>query len=1690
MSTQSSMSRSGEENTEQHAIGDQAHASTDAVEKILRNLLDELQRGRGVVDENVWSYKTKDWATSVHAADIDGDGDTEILVGSRDGYIHALTKWKTSKWETLPSDTRAWIRTVVGIERGDDSHPDQQASRVCVIAGSSNGCVYGLDQKGIVVAARDLHSGIRKVLVNPLYTTEVIVGTEDGCVYMLERESLKVRWRRDQLGGTIRSLFFYDLNSDNVGEILAASGDGHIYILDSAGNILDKIATIYKVYALYVARLNTKNEITIVAGTSNRHKPLLAWTVIPQDGQQPHFSEVQSLTPDDSPFESRIYAIHVADINQDGQLEILLGAEDGYLYILDQRCQLLWKHFVGQRVSNIYTADIDHDGIVEVLLGMEDNNVQGLHVALNSGDDLYKAIHKHYGDLMQASLDSNSIPTMERQLLRHLVKEQVPPPIYNHMEWFDAINLMHKHDYQEALPLLLRLRRQRVQHFWSSPMTGKGYIRTLAYGEYVKDDVSELLFGTEEGSIVIVDIAGKTGGRARDITFTCGIFQLESQTLDADKADAILALTSDHRVRLLDDHGNIIRELELQDEDVVLSLYIYKQGDRALDALSEIWVTLAGNRIYVYDGKLECRLDTIETRENNRLVCTYDLGLDASNARQIITATANNNVYVYRRDHTECWHYDRIRDRIRAICVTDVDRDGHAEVIVGSEDRNVYVLDDGGHLKWRYSIPHRVLAIATADVDNDGYIEILLGSQDGYLYVLSADGDLLWKYKASDRVTAIVARDLHAYDSGHDKVVEICLAAGDTLEIIQALDHKEVTKQIDKCWKNLLNYLGFDHPIETMHPYMRDDNEDIRALARAKRAGRTDLKPQKEDLDAYRKALDTEESPEARKELARLAAILDRNHCDDEQCRNLVRQMLPRLCADPQQEVKLAVIALLDRLTTTSLCFEYLDRFSLSADPCVRRAVVRKLDQLIVREAAAVLPRLLKLAQDEEEWVLQETGRSLAHYFFIHQADLFTGIQKLVDQRTEFVVMQQIASSSRGTALYNVFHVLTKLLTASTGQEDAPFEHTLREFVDVLQEPQLSGIPLHEGVKQKYQELYQLFCVHSIADIAQYTWCGDSDLLEAASHSARLSSILNGLNRVIETIKNFQKRKVVGDRLAALIDANDMLMDLYGQLPSAQEEHVAHSHSGMPPEDYTLKRILSEWKRIIYQEIRRVRGNAKLSIDLKHEDMQLEEKAVISFHITNHGRSPAEKVRLRLEESQDYYIVGCSEVEVPEIATHSPVDVNFTIQPVASSLHLLWHVVYNDAEGQDKESKWDEELHLSSSHASFTTIPNPYMAGRPLQPHESEVFFGREEDLLFLREKLVYPASRNNVLLIGQRRSGKTSLLYRFIAKIRPEDECVPILIDLQNLAEKQTCSQLLRAIALTIFSALQHEAINVAHPDTLDFDKDPTSAFDQFLDQATQTHTKTLILLIDELETLKHMLDSGNLPPSFFPYLRSLMQHRHNISFLLAGAPKLLHLTEPCWAELFNVLLSYSLSTLKPEEATDLITRPVRGALTYGNLALDKLRRLTDNQPYFIQLMCEALVRYCNYKHKSYVNSNDVDIICDEVTARPEHFYWIWDEIQQAKKARFVLSALAQERGEEDHVFTLEEIKDYFEEVGYPFERRKVVSVLTILVQEGFVKEEVYGSQYRIPIGLLRAWLGKTKPLDQHVQEKKSDSE
>jgi len=100
--------------------------------------------------------------------------------------------------------------------------------------------------------------------------------------------------------------------------------------------------------------------------------------------------------------------------------------------------------------------------------------------------------------------------------------------------------------------------------------------------------------------------------------------------------------------------------------------------------------------------------------------------------------------------------------------VGDVDGDGDVEIIVGSWDRNIYMLDHEGHYVWHYHVADSVWSTASlADLDHDGDLEIIVGTDitgggilpDGYrptdggfVLILDKDGKLLARRQMNEAI--------------------------------------------------------------------------------------------------------------------------------------------------------------------------------------------------------------------------------------------------------------------------------------------------------------------------------------------------------------------------------------------------------------------------------------------------------------------------------------------------------------------------------------------------------------------------------------------------------------------------------------------------------------------------------------------------------------------------------------------------------------------------------------------------------------------------------------------------------------------------------------------------------------------------------------------------------------------------
>ena len=186
------------------------------------------------------------------------------------------------------------------------------------------------------------------------------------------------------------------------------------------------------------------------------------------------------------------------------------------------------------------------------------------------------------------------------------------------------------------------------------------------------------------------------------------------------------------------------------------------------------------------------------------------------------------------------------------------------------------------------------------------------------------------------------------------------------------------------------------------------------------------------------------------------------------------------------------------------------------------------------------------------------------------------------------------------------------------------------------------------------------------------------------------------------------------------------------------------------------------------------------------------------------------------------------------------------------------------------------------------TVPlaNPYVVGSPVT--QSAMFFGQQDVFDFVRQTLVGRHQDNVIVLYGQRRTGKPSVLYQMRHHMDPA--YMPILIDLQGIS-LDSLSSFFRELAITIQRQLRRDwDIQVPRPEREAFVENPLEFFEEgFLNTVWEAiGDRHLLLMIDEALRLEEQVQSGKLEPQVFDHIRSLVQHSLRLNFIFSVGTRL----------------------------------------------------------------------------------------------------------------------------------------------------------------------------------------------------------
>ncbi len=302
-------------------------------------------------------------------------------------------------------------------------------------------------------------------------------------------------------------------------------------------------------------------------------------------------------------------------------------------------------------------------------------------------------------------------------------------------------------------------------------------------------------------------------------------------------------------------------------------------------------------------------------------------------------------------------------------------------------------------------------------------------------------------------------------------------------------------------------------------------------------------------------------------------------------------------------------------------------------------------------------------------------------------------------------------------------------------------------------------------------------------------------------------------------------------------------------------------------------------------------------------------------------------------------------------------------------------------------------------------VPNPYFAGPPAT--QPETFFGRQDVLRFVDDTLSSPR-HNAIVLYGQRRIGKTSILHQ-IARRKSQDYHA-IFFDLQSSVDNPA-RDLLYGLAREISSHL-----DIMPPTRDDFANDPEFFRNVFLPHVyKQLNGKRLLFLLDEFDALS--LETAPAELDAMPFVQALnriiQSEDRQVVFLFVVGRRLKDLSAN-QLQIFRGALDRQVSLLDRESCVELITHPAKDTLSYSDAALEKIWSLTSGHPYFTQLICHKIFNEVQRKNDWIITQSHVEAVVDDaISTGQTALQWFWNEVPPVE--RFTFYTIAQLTAEDE---------------------------------------------------------------------------
>lgn len=430
----------------------------------------------------------------------------------------------------------------------------------------------------------------------------------------------------------------------------------------------------------------------------------------------------------------------------------------------------------------------------------------------------------------------------------------------------------------------------------------------------------------------------------------------------------------------------------------------------------------------------------------------------------------------------------------------------------------------------------------------------------------------------------------------------------------------------------------------------------------------------------------------------------------------------------------------------------------------------------------------------------------------------------------------------------------------------------------------------------------------------------------------------------------------------------------------------------------------------------------------------------------------------------------------------------------SDNIQIDYTLSFNDVRKVNRTKSGQINLSINKGD-DYEDFDNPYIAHvKSNAVKEKSMFKGRDEIINTICTYVL--EDYKGYVLYGQKRSGKSSVLYHITQRLRSEHKAFAVEYTMGNNivqdseSENDSMANLFYTIISEIGRAIKEVDRNIYKEcgcsiiRRQEFDTYPDKTFSEYLEfyrdiivDKLHYEQDKIVLIVDEFTYLYYHILEKKISPRIMEFWKGLIESKV-FSFVFAGQDAMPRFMDE-FQNVFASMHPHELTYIDEQSARELIEEPIwnhkKGCSRFHPDAVNKILELTSCSPFYIMILCSELVKFARQRKRLPIQANDVDalvqkMICNESSISRKDF----DNLISCGESRLDII------DKDDSLKVLKDIAIKSRNIGFydineikVFDREKVKNIINDLLRRRVLEPHPdFGNKVRIKVGLFNRWL------------------